>query len=188
MNDEHPPRLSPYGQRLDAPTYGQQSLALHQALYGAKGKAAAALRRRELDLTIDHRLGLDVPQAQRDALWRAQQRIERRKLPLLAMGLLRKALGATHPLEEPLYRLVLREYGHVLSGADLSAMVDLPPDQCAALMAPTPKGIFPPFDYRVPMPTGRPTPPTVSGPAPPSHPATKEQVKGDTLGRRLRWK
>lgn len=49
-------------------------------------------------------------------------------------------------------------------------------------------GIFPPFEYQVPMPTRRPTPPTTSVPAPPSHPATKEQVKGDTLGRRLRWK
>lgn len=49
-------------------------------------------------------------------------------------------------------------------------------------------GIFPAFDYRVPMPTGRSATPSANAPPPPSRPATKDQTKGETLSRRLRWK
>lgn len=117
----------PYGRKIDAQEYKQRVIALYEMPPTKPYKSKSAnFRRHELDLTIDHRLGVDFPIERREALWRAQQRLNRRQLPILFLSLIRRSLGSKGPLEEPLYRLVLREYGKVLSGPELSAMVDIP--------------------------------------------------------------
>lgn len=120
-----------YGERINEREYRRRVLALYEGPQHSKNthQSATSLRRRELDLTIDHRLGADFPRERREALWKAQQRLHRRKLPTLMMSFISKAFGSQRPIEEPLYELVLREYGRVLSPSELSAMVDIPTSQ-----------------------------------------------------------
>lgn len=118
--------MSSYGKKLDDHTYQQRALALAEQAGIATARQRAMLRRDELDLTIDHRLGIDFPADRRESLWRAQQHIHRWHLPVLAWGLIRKGLGSRLPPDTWLYRLVLRAYSQALSSAELSVMVDLP--------------------------------------------------------------
>ena len=69
--------------------YDRRIVALHGSLPPSLSKEQEAkIRRRELDLAIDHRLGQDFPQARRDALWQIQQRVEQRRIRLMFYWLL----------------------------------------------------------------------------------------------------
>lgn len=120
----------PYGQKLDAREYQRRVLELYERPGQLlTGRQQTMLRRRELELTIDHKLGVDFPLERREALWKAQQRLHRRHVPVLLLWLVGKAFGSKKSVEEPMYELVLREYGRVLSSSELSAMVDIPINQ-----------------------------------------------------------
>jgi hypothetical protein len=115
-----------YGPKIDSTAYHDQ---MHDLYFGGEGRPPVATRdlpRQELDLTIDHKLGRDFPVHLREALWQANRRIRRRQLLVLFLALVRKALGASEPVENALYRMVIRQYGRILSLAELSAMVDVP--------------------------------------------------------------
>ncbi|WP_460415295.1 hypothetical protein [Pseudomonas sp. microsymbiont 2] len=68
-------------------------MALYQRQADVAGDGDDTLvRRRELDLTIDHKLGVDFPGPRRERLWQIQQRVERKRLRLLAHSLLANLL------------------------------------------------------------------------------------------------
>lgn len=110
-----------YGPRLTDDEYEQRIIELHRGLPPLPTKAQdAAIRRRELELAIDHRLGRNFPPERREALWAVQQRIEKRRLRLGFRHLLRRLFGP--PLAHDAQRLagyVVDEYATVLSGPEL---------------------------------------------------------------------
>lgn len=70
-----------HGRRLSGEEYDRQVIALHRhaSLMPTK-KEDAVIRRRELDLAIDYRLGVEFPQERREALWAAMQQVEKGRL------------------------------------------------------------------------------------------------------------
>lgn len=116
-----------HGPRLSTAEYERRIVALHA------GRAPMptpdqdlALRRAELDLAIDHRLGTHFPPERREALWAVRQRVERQRLRL---GL---AQAARHLLPQALSRSAARlvgsmerAYAEVLSPAELERFLDL---------------------------------------------------------------
>ena len=80
------------------------------------------VRRQELDLAIDHRLGCNFPRVRRKALWAIQQRVEKKRLRLtfkhvfkrfFAKGLIRDVQG--------LASCLVNEYAKVLNQAELES-------------------------------------------------------------------
>ena len=112
-----------HGRRLTQREYEQAIVGLYTSQPPAPGRAGDAnVRRRELDLTIDHRLGIDFPPDRRDALWRIQQRIERKRLKLAASWL--ASLVMPRVLDKRANRVaqfVLREYAQVLTPEEMQA-------------------------------------------------------------------
>lgn len=74
-----------YGRKLTQSEYQSAICALY---LDNPGSDPTVLRRKELELTIDHKLGLEFPAERRDRLWDIQQRIEKRRIRLLASSLL----------------------------------------------------------------------------------------------------
>lgn len=112
-----------HGRRLTQREYEQAIVGLHTSQPSAPHRAAEAqVRRRELDLMIDHRLGVDFPPDRREALWRIQQRIERRRLRLAAWWL--ASLVVPRALDKGANRVaqfVLDAYAQVLSPEEMHA-------------------------------------------------------------------
>jgi hypothetical protein len=107
-----------FGARLTGEEYDRAIVALHSGLPPVPSRQQRQeIRRRELDLVIDYRLGREFPKARRDALWVVQQRVERRRLSLMfkylfrrlfAKSLIKGAQGLAGDVVEA-YRSVLDE-------------------------------------------------------------------------------
>lgn len=109
-----------HGRRLTQREYEQAIVDLHTAAPDRSGEART--RRRELDLTIDHRLGVDFPAERREALWRIQQRVEARRARLAAWWLV--SLIAPRLLNRRASRVssfVLDEYAKALTPEEMQA-------------------------------------------------------------------
>ena len=67
---------SEYGGRLSGAEYERRILSLYKGLPPMPNPDQdRKVRRLELDLAIDHRLGQNFPGARRSALWEVQERI-----------------------------------------------------------------------------------------------------------------
>jgi hypothetical protein len=85
-------------------------------------KQQRQLRRQELELAIDHRLGRDFPHAKREALWIIQQRVEKKRLRLIFKYLLRKVFARSLEREaQGLAGYLVDEYALVLNQAELES-------------------------------------------------------------------
>jgi hypothetical protein len=113
----------PHGRRLSVEEYERGVVALQSTLPPMPTiEQDRAARRAELNLNIDHRLGVDFPSERREALWSIQEHVEKKRLTLVLWhlvsrvfrrGLERKAQG--------LARLLIKEYAKVLSPDELDA-------------------------------------------------------------------
>lgn len=116
-----------HGQRLSAAEYGRRIVELYAGLPTKPDKEEEArVRRQELDLTIDHRLGKDFPQEKREALWRIQQQVEKKRVRLVLHWL------ASFISYKPLYKRANRlagflvdEYAGVLTKEEMKAFFGL---------------------------------------------------------------
>ncbi|HME73405.1 MAG TPA: hypothetical protein VKM54_26610 [Myxococcota bacterium] len=82
-----------YGRRLSDEQYDRRIVELYTDQPEAPSKQQQEwLRRQELELAIDHRLGVEFPRARRDALWMIQQRVEKKRRRLILWHLLRRVL------------------------------------------------------------------------------------------------
>lgn len=112
-----------HGPRLSDAEYDRRIVALHEGQPAMPTREQdRAIRRRELDLAIDHRLGTAFPQEKRDALWNIQERVEKKRARLaiksvfrglLAKGLARDAQAAA--------AFLIEEYGKVLTRPELES-------------------------------------------------------------------
>lgn len=121
------PEAFDYGPRLTNEEYEKRIVELQRGLPTLPDRRLdEEVRRQQLDLAIDHRLGCNFPMARREALWAIQQRVETRRLRLafkyLLKKLFRKALvsGAQN-----LAGYMVEEYAKELTGAELRSFFDL---------------------------------------------------------------
>jgi hypothetical protein len=112
-----------HGVRLSQQEYERQITELYSGFPPASSKEEAAhLRRRELDLTIDHRLGQNFPQDRREALWEIQQRVEKKRLRLGLYWFTQFISGRwLRKRADDVAKFVIDEYAKVLTKKELEA-------------------------------------------------------------------
>ncbi len=110
-----------HGPCLTGEEYEKKIIELHLNLPPLPAKALdREVRRQELDLAIDHRLGQNFPRHRRDALWAIQQRIERKRLWLIVKYFFRRFLAKRLAYDiQGLAGYLVNEYANVLSNAEL---------------------------------------------------------------------
>lgn len=116
-----------YGPRLTDDEYERKIVELHRGLPPMPTKEQdRELRRRELELAIDHRLGRDFPPERREALWAIKQRMEKQRLRLGLKFLLKKLFGKSIAEDaQGLVGYMVDEYGKVLSKSELKNFFNL---------------------------------------------------------------
>lgn len=116
-----------HGRKLTRHEYERAVVQLFQEAdgIGKTPEERRQLRRKELELMIDHRLGMDFPRTRRDALWQVQEGIERRRVRMLAKSLavrlLPRLLGERRAAD--LARQLMAEYAQVLSPEEMLALL-----------------------------------------------------------------
>lgn len=115
-----------HGPVLSDEEYEQRIFALYDALPPMPSvDAERELRRRELDVLIDHRLGVRFPRERREALWAAQEHIDKRRTRLGVASLARAALPrALQPKSSRLARFAVDEYAKVLTREELARFLE----------------------------------------------------------------
>lgn len=116
-----------HGPRLSQKEYERRIVELYTGLPPSPDKEAQArLRRCELDLAIDHRLGQDFPQARRAALWEIQQQVEKKRLRLVLQWLFHfVSYRWLYTRANKLAGYLVDEYAKVLTKDELQAFFDL---------------------------------------------------------------
>lgn len=120
-----------HGTRLSAKEYERRIVALYAGLPPSPDKEEEiSIRRRELDLTIDHRLGQDFPKDRREALWSIQQRVEKKRLRLMFQWLLHFiSYRWVYSRANKLAGFLVDEYAKVLTKEELRAYFNLDEDE-----------------------------------------------------------
>ncbi|HET6841121.1 MAG TPA: hypothetical protein VFK06_05460 [Candidatus Angelobacter sp.] len=116
-----------YGPRLSDEEYEKRILNLYRSLPPLPSPDQdTEVRRQELDLAIDHRLGRNFPEERRSALWAAQQRVERKRLLLGIKYFLRRIASTFFARNAQfLAGYAAEEYATVLSPEELRHFLDL---------------------------------------------------------------
>ena len=112
-----------YGPCLSIEEYEKKIFELYNQLPPEPSREQDDLvRRQELELTIDHRLGRNFPHESREALWAIQQQVERKRLLLLARYLLKCIFPSSIATgAQRLANGVVKEYAKVLSQRELES-------------------------------------------------------------------
>lgn len=110
-----------YGPRLSGEEYDKRIIALHANLPPILSPEKERLvRREELEITIDYRLGCNFPKYKRDMLWKVQEKVEKKRVLLIFKYLFRhifkKALVRS---AQNLAGYLVDEYAKVLSPDEL---------------------------------------------------------------------
>jgi hypothetical protein len=115
-----------YGRRLTDAEYQRRIVELHSAAHDGSDEADRELRRKELDLRIDYRLGCAFPGERRAALWNVQERIEKKRLGLAFGHLMRRMFHRllVHDTRK-LAQFTADEFAQVLSRQELIRFLDL---------------------------------------------------------------
>ena len=112
----------PYGRRISDEEYDRRVVAFRTLAAVHRNDRGKELRRAELNLALDHRLGQDFPAERRRLLWQAQERIDRHRRRLAVHSLL--GMVRTRSIEGAatgLARDLVRAYAQVLTRAELDA-------------------------------------------------------------------
>lgn len=112
-----------HGPRMSLREYEKSIVALHSGLPPIPGKQQEIdTRRRELDLTIDYRLGKNFPDERREALWEALQRVEKKRGQLVLHWLTHFiSYKWLYKKANRVAKFVVDEYAKVLSKDELEA-------------------------------------------------------------------
>ncbi len=112
-----------HGSRISDEEYDRRVVELYSELPPVPTREQdTRVRRQELELAIDHRLGKDFSRDRRDALWALQQRVERRRMRLMSRHLVRWLLpGAVPRGANRLAGYLVDEYARELNRAELES-------------------------------------------------------------------
>jgi hypothetical protein len=117
-----------FGPRLTDDEYDRAIVDLHRGMTPMPTPDEdRVLRRRALDLAVDHRLGREFPQARRDALWAACERLESRRLWLGLRSLLGLFFAGRPQHAKALTRALAMAYRQVLSASELEQFLGAGP-------------------------------------------------------------
>jgi hypothetical protein len=87
------------------------------------------VRRKQLELAIDHRLGRDFPREKREALWNIMEDVENRRLRMVGRYLLSRLFrGRKRPLvggAQGLARIMVDRFAEVLDDQELESFFEL---------------------------------------------------------------
>jgi hypothetical protein len=128
------PQTCRHGRRLTDQEYDRAIVELHRGMPPMPTREEdRALRRRALDLAIDHRLGRNFPQERREALWTASERVNSKRI-WTGLSYLIRSLAGGRAHAEALTKALGREYSKVLTPSELeqflgSAPLALPIDR-----------------------------------------------------------
>ncbi len=124
-----------YGPRLSDEDYEQRLVKLYESLPAMPDRREEEIvRRQELGLKIDNRLGCEFPAHLREALWKIQCDIEKRRLRLAGKYLLKRLFSRSIAKDaDNLANALVDEYAKVLSKADLERFFDIKEGERAAL-------------------------------------------------------
>lgn len=124
-----------HGARLSDEEYESRILSLYRSLPPMPSPAQdRGVRRQELNLVIDHRLGRGFPEERRSALWAVQQRIEKKRFRLGMKYLLRRLVAKFFFSDaQSLAAYAAEEYAKVLSPVELKTFLDLKDGESPAL-------------------------------------------------------
>jgi hypothetical protein len=120
-------RMPNHGARLTDEEYERRIVDLHRGLPPVPTRSQdREVRRRALDLAIDHRLGQDFPRDRREALWAASERVDRSRTRLGLRYLIEALLRPTRRRHaEALTRTLAAEYSKVLSPVEVERLLGL---------------------------------------------------------------
>ncbi len=112
-----------YGPRLTDEEYDKQIIGLHRGMPPTLSREQELqIRRQELELAIDHRLGCDFPRSKREALWAIQQKVDRKRFRLIFKYMLRKFFASSLARDaQGLAGYLVHEYAKVLSQKELES-------------------------------------------------------------------
>lgn len=107
--------------KLSGEEYDRRVVALHKHLPPVPSpEQQRQVRRSELELAIDHRLGVEFPRERRDALWAVHERAERRRVRLLLWHMMSRLIpGVLERRASRLAGFLTNEYAKVLSPEEL---------------------------------------------------------------------
>jgi hypothetical protein len=116
-----------HGTRLTLKEYEKHIVELYSGLPSSLSKEEKInIHQRELNLTIDHRLGQDFPKDRREALWAIQQRVEKRRFRLMFQWLLHFiSYRWLYSSANKLAGYLVDEYAKVLTKEELQAFFEL---------------------------------------------------------------
>ena len=116
-----------HGPRLTDEEYERRIIELHRDLPPMPTEEQdRQVRRRALDLAIDHRMGRDFPQKRRELLWAIQQRVEKRRLWLALKYPFRRLFAKSLAQgAQGLAGYLVDEYSEVLTKAELKSFFSL---------------------------------------------------------------
>jgi len=121
------PQTNEYGPRLTDEEYDRAIVDLHRGMSPMPTREEdRALRRRALYLAIDHRLGRNFPQERREALWKASERVESKRI-WIGLTYLIRSLAGGRAHAEALTKALAREYNRVLSPSELEQFLGSTP-------------------------------------------------------------
>jgi hypothetical protein len=112
-----------HGRCLTDDEYRRAVIALHANLPPMPShEQDLGVRRAELNLTIDYRLGIAFPSTRREALWRIHEQVEKRRVRLVLWHLIPEfKWRATERGASRLARRLIHEFAKVLTPAELAA-------------------------------------------------------------------
>jgi hypothetical protein len=112
-----------YGPLLSGEEYERRIVALYSGLPPVPSREQECqVRRQELDLAIDHRLGRDFPQSKREALWAIQERVEKKRGRLILKYVFRKFFFKSLVRDaQGLSGYLVEEYAKVLDQRELDS-------------------------------------------------------------------
>ena len=124
-----------HGPRLTVEEYERKIIELHSGLSPMPTKDQdRQVRQMELNLAIDHRLGRDFPPERREALWKIQQRVEKKRLWLALKYPFRRFFAKSLARDaQGLAGFLVDEYAKVLTQSELKSFFDLQEGQRPAL-------------------------------------------------------
>jgi hypothetical protein len=110
-----------HGPKLSGEEYDRRIVELYEDLPATPSrKQMMDVKRNELEIMIDHRLGTLFPRERREKLWAAQRKIDRRRLRLFAAYLFRHLFKKNFLKEKNwIAQCVVDEYAKVLNQSEL---------------------------------------------------------------------
>lgn len=124
MSDERATPELGHGPRLGDREYERRVVRLHEGLPPVPSREQdREVRRAELDLAIDHRLGRDFPADRRLALWRVAEEADRRRLRLIGRHLVGRLFGRRRnpAAANALAAAMVERFGEVLDERELAS-------------------------------------------------------------------